>query len=236
MRLGVNIDHIATLREARGGIEPDPVKAVSMCEKAGCDSIVAHLREDRRHINDNDIMLLRKNISTRFNMEMSINKGIIDIAKKIRPDQVTLVPERRQELTTEGGLNIKAYIKEITRAVEALKKNSIEVSLFIDPEKRGIYAAKVMGVDAVEIHTGAYSLTNTRPSMKKEYDKIKKAVEYALSLGLIVNAGHGLNYSNVKNIAKIHGINELNIGHSIVSRAVFSGLYEAVSDMKALIS
>ncbi len=234
-KLGMNIDHVATLRQARGGIEPDPVWAASVCEKAGCDSIVAHLREDRRHVNDADAWALKKAVKTRFNLEMSINRDIVEIAKRLRPHQATLVPERRQELTTEGGMSIAKYSKRIGRAVEALQKKGIEVSIFVDPNKREIYAAKKIGAEIIEIHTGRYSLVRTTRSAKKEFRKIKEAIEYALSLGFEVNAGHGLNYENVKRIAGIKGVNELNIGHSIVSRAVFSGLYRAVKDMKGLI-
>ncbi len=233
--LGVNIDHIATLRQARGGMEPDPVKLASICEKAGCDSIVAHLREDRRHINDRDIELLKKMLTTRFNLEMSINKGIVNIAKRIKPDQATLVPERRLELTTEGGLSVYKNNAKIGRVSEELLKKGISVSLFIDPSEREIKATKDIGVNIIEIHTGGYSLAKTQKDVKKEFEKIKHAHFYALSLGFTVNAGHGLNYDNVKPIAKIKGINELNIGHSIISRAVEVGLYNAVKEIKGLI-
>lgn len=234
-KLGVNVDHVATLRQARGGIEPDPVLAASICEQAGCDSIVAHLREDRRHINDADIKALRKIVTTRFNLEMSINRNIVEIAKRVLPHQATLVPERRQELTTEGGLSVVKYRKKICSVVKSFKEKEIEVSIFIDPDEGEICAAKSIGVDIIEIHTGRYSLARTKRAIEKEYKKIKEACDYALSLGLVVNAGHGLNYNNVKRIARIKGINELNIGHSIISRAVFTGLYRAVKDMKALI-
>ena len=233
--LGVNVDHVATLREARGGIEPDPVYAAAICEKAGCDSIVAHLREDRRHINDRDIRILKEKVTTRFNLEMSINSGIVEIAKKIRPHQSTLVPEKRQELTTEGGMSVIKYKKKIAKVIEALKKSGIEVSIFIDPNKKEISAAKDIGVDVVEIHTGRYCLAKTKKMVEKEYMKIKDTTDYALSLGFIVNAGHGLDYNNVARIAGIKGINELNIGHSIMAQAVFTGLYKAVKDMRALI-
>jgi pyridoxine 5-phosphate synthase len=234
-KLGINIDHIATLRQARGGIEPDPVEAALICEKAGCDSIVAHLREDRRHINDNDIIRLRKAVITRFNLEMSINPEIVDIALKIGPDQVTLVPEKRQELTTEGGLCITKYEKKLAKLTELFNKKGIDVSVFIDPDKNEARAAIYIGIGIIEIHTGSYSLAENKRSMEKEFNKIKDMAEYAGSKGLIVNAGHGLNYYNVKRIAKIKGMNELNIGHSVISRAVFMGLREAVKDMKALI-
>ena len=233
-KLGVNVDHVATLREARGGIEPDPAWAASICEQAGCDSIVAHLREDRRHINDADVRLLKKNVRTRFNLEMSINKDIVAVAKKIAPHQATLVPEKRQELTTEGGMCVTKQKKKIADVVKALKKKKIEVSIFIDPCETEIRAAKNIGAEVIEIHTGQYSLVSTWKAVDKEFKKIENAVNLALSLGLVVNAGHGLNYSNAQRIANIKGLNELNIGHSIISRAIFSGLYNAVKDMKEL--
>ncbi len=235
-KLGVNVDHVATLRQARGGIEPCPVDAAFVCEKAGCDSIVAHLREDRRHINDNDIIQLRKRIRTRFNLEMSMNPCIVNIALKIGPDQVTLVPEKRQELTTEGGLSVIKFEKRLSGLVKLFNAKGIDVSVFIAPDKDEIRSSINIGIGTIEIHTGEYSLTRDKKSQGKEFDKIKNAALYAISKGLIVNAGHGLNYANVKRIAGIKGINELNIGHSIISRAVFTGLGKAVKDMKALIS
>ncbi|MBU1147307.1 MAG: pyridoxine 5'-phosphate synthase [Candidatus Omnitrophica bacterium] len=233
--LGVNVDHVATVRQARGGIEPDPVQAALLCEKAGCDSIVAHLREDRRHINDADVRTLRRTIRTRFNLEMSINPGIVEIAKRIKPDQATLVPEKRQELTTEGGLCVTRNKKKIGRVIDSLLKKGIAVSLFIDPDEREIGAAKEIGAAIIEIHTGLYSLVKTKKSIDREFKKIKEATKFALSLGMVVNAGHGLDYTNAARIARIKGMNELNIGHSIISRAMFTGLYKAVRDMKALI-
>jgi len=232
-KLGVNIDHVATLRQARGGYEPDPISAAIECEKAGCDSIVAHLREDRRHINDQDIIRLRKSIKTKFNLEMSMNPEIVDIALKIGPDQVTIVPEKRQELTTEGGLSIIKYENKLAKLAELFNKEGIGVSVFIDPDKNEIWPAIYIGIGIIEIHTGSYSLAKDKRSREKEFNKIRQASEYALCKGLIVNAGHGLNYANVKRIADIKGINELNIGHSIISMAVFTGLYKAVKDMKA---
>jgi len=232
--LGVNVDHVATLREARGGREPDPVRAAVICEQAGCDSIVAHLREDRRHIHDADIRVLKKAIRTRFNLEMSINAGIVEIAKRVRPDQATLVPEKRQELTTEGGLSVLKNAKRIGRIVEGLRKKCIDVSIFIDPVEREIRAAKDIGAGVIEIHTGRYADAKTKKAVDREFERIKRSCEFALSLGFIVNAGHGLNYANTKRVARIKGINELNIGHSIISRAAFAGLYRAVRDMKAL--
>ncbi|MDP6686260.1 MAG: pyridoxine 5'-phosphate synthase [Candidatus Omnitrophota bacterium] len=233
-KLGVNIDHVATLREARGGIEPDPIWAAAICEKAGCDSIVAHLREDRRHINDKDIWALKKRVKTRLNLEMSINPGIVKIARRVKPHQATLVPEKRQELTTEGGLSVARHKKKVARAVEQLKAKGIEVSLFIDPNHKEIRASKDIGVDIIEIHTGSYSLVQSKKAIDKEFNKIKDAVIYGLSLGIEVNAGHGLNYTNTRRIARLKGMNELNIGHSIMSRAIFTGLYKAVRDMRGL--
>jgi len=234
-KLGVNVDHVATLRQARGGLEPDPICAAAICEQAGCDSIVAHLREDRRHVNDRDIRALKRKVGTKFNLEMSINKEIVEIAKRLRPHQSTLVPERREELTTEGGLSVIRHREKLRRVIGSLKKSGIEVSIFIDPDKREISAAKDIGAEVIEIHTGKYCLAKTNGSIDKEYIRIKDAVEYALGLGFIVNAGHGLDYNNVKRIAGIKGINELNIGHSIMSRAVFAGLYNAVKDMRMLV-
>jgi len=234
-KLGVNIDHVATLRQARGGEEPCPVEAALICEKAGCDSIVAHLREDRRHINDTDIVELRKRIKTRFNLEMSINPEIVDIALRIGPDQVTLVPEKRQELTTEGGLSVIKYKKKLAGIRELFREKGIDVSVFIGTDKKEIQAAIYIGIGIIEIHTGEYSLAKDKKSMDKEFKKIKDSAEYAMSKNIIVNAGHGLNYTNVERIANIKGINELNIGHSIISRAVFAGLYKAVKDMNLLI-
>ncbi|HAZ10925.1 MAG: pyridoxine 5'-phosphate synthase [Omnitrophica bacterium GWA2_41_15] len=235
-KLGVNIDHVATLRQARGGIEPDTIEAALICEKAGCDSIVAHLREDRRHINDRDVFELRKRINTRFNLEMSINPEIVDIALKLGPDQVTLVPEKRQELTTEGGLSVIKFEKKLAKITALFNKKGIDVSVFIGPDKNEIRSAIYIGIGTIEIHTGEYSLAKDKKSMAREFKKIKDSAEYAMSRDIIVNAGHGLNYMNVKPIADIKGINELNIGHSIISRAVFTGLCQAVQDMKALCS
>ncbi|MDP2911021.1 MAG: pyridoxine 5'-phosphate synthase [Candidatus Omnitrophota bacterium] len=235
-KLGVNIDHVATLRQARGGTEPDPVESALICEKAGCDSIVAHLREDRRHINDRDVIELRRRINTRFNLEMSINPEIVEIALKIGPDQVTLVPEKRQELTTEGGLSVIKFEKRLARISGLFREKGIDVSVFIGPDKKEMRAAIYIGRGVIEIHTGEYSLAKNKKSQEKEFKKIQDAAFYAMSRGLIVNAGHGLNYENVSKIAGIKGINELNIGHSIISRAIFTGISKAVRDMKLLAS
>jgi len=235
-KLGVNIDHVATLRQARGGREPDPVESALICEKTGCDSIVAHLREDRRHINDRDVVELKRRIKTRFNLEMSINPEIVEIALKIGPDQVTLVPEKRQELTTEGGLSVTKCEKRLAKISGLFREKGIDVSVFIGPDKKEIQAAIYIGIGVIEIHTGEYSLARDKKSREKEFRKIKEAAFYAMSKGLIVNAGHGLNYENTARIAGIKGINELNIGHSIISRAVFTGLSKAVREMKILTS
>lgn len=234
-KLGVNIDHVATVRQARMTIEPDPVLAASICETAGCDSIVVHLREDRRHIQDRDVRLLRKSVRTRLNLEMSINKEIVEIARIIRPDQSTLVPEKRQELTTEGGLDVKGNLKQIKKVVERLAQKGIAVSLFINPERSQIEASKKTGAGIIELHTGNYAEGRLDTKVKKELNRLKDAVKYGLDLGLVVNAGHGLTYQNVVPVARIPGIEELNIGHSIVSRAVFVGLEMAVREMKELI-
>lgn len=234
-KLGVNIDHVATIREARRIFYPDPVEAAAICEEAGCDSVVCHLREDRRHIKDADVKRLRETVLTRLNLEMSINKDIVDIACAIKPDQATLVPEKRKELTTEGGLDVVKYEKQVTAVVRRLGEDGIETSLFIDPSKKQIDASRKTGASIVELHTGEYANAKNVAVMRKELEKIKKAVEHALSLGLEVNAGHGLNYGNVKQIASIKGINELNIGHSIISRAVLVGLRQAVEEMLDII-
>lgn len=230
IRLGVNIDHVATLRQARGGVIPDPIEAALICQRAGADSIVAHLREDRRHIQDKDTILLQKKIK-RFNLEMSINPGIVDIACSLKPYQATLVPEKRQELTTEGGLDVVLYERKIKKVVDKLKNNNIVVSLFIDPEKRQIDASRKSGCEFVELHTGRYADSKTAGKCKLHLQEIAEATKYAKKVGLRVNAGHGLNYQNVASIARIPGMEELNIGHSIVSYAVFVGLEEAVRRM-----
>ncbi len=235
IKLGVNIDHVATLREARKEKEPDPLLAAEICEQAGADSIIAHLREDRRHINDTDVKRLRKTVKTRFNLEMSIDQKIIDIALKIKPDQATLVPERRREITTEGGLDVVRQFNRVSQVVEILQKWNIKVNLFIDPAKEQIDQVKKMHVHCIELHTGSYSKAQSHLKIKKELDKLQRMTRYARNLGLVVNAGHGLNYENVTAISKIPGMEELNIGHSIVSRAVWIGLENAVREMINLI-
>lgn len=228
--LGVNVDHVATLREARKEKYPSPVQAAQEAQEAGAEWIVAHLREDRRHIQERDIYLIRRYIKN-FNMEMAVTPEMLRIACRIKPDQVTLVPERRKELTTEGGLDVvkkKRYLKE---AVERLKERGIIVSFFIDPSPRQIEAVRECLGDAIEIHTGHYANRET----KTELEKIRNACILGLELGFKVNVGHGLNYKNVRMVSRIKGINEFNIGHSIVSRAVFVGMKQAVKEMIELI-
>jgi len=234
-KLGVNIDHVATLRQARGEDYPDVVAAARICERAGATSIVCHLREDRRHIQDADIWKLRKTVTTRLNLEMSLAAEIVAIACRVRPDQATLVPERRQELTTEGGLDVVKYFQKTKHAVRQLQSKGIEVSLFIDPVKNQIRAAFETGADMVELHTGRYANAKTPAARQKEFKKIKAAAALAQQFGLIVHAGHGLKYDNVKPIAAISGMQELNIGHSIICQAVFDGLARAVGEMNKLI-
>ncbi len=236
VKLGVNVDHIATLRQARGEFDPDPVLAARLCEQAGCDSIVAHLREDRRHIQDRDIVLLRKTVKTRFNLEMSLDAGIVKVALAIKPDQATLVPERRQEITTEGGLDIVRHLKRIKKVSRVLLEAGIDVSFFITPDKKQIDAASKIGVKTIELHTGSYAQSFASRLGIDEFNQIKEMTLYARRLGMVVNAGHGLNYENTYAIARIKGMNELNIGHSIMSRAVFVGLKQAVREMLAIIS
>lgn len=235
VKLGVNIDHVATLRQARRESDPDPIAAARICERAGADSIVAHLREDRRHINDQDIRRLRKSVQTRFNLEMSLNKEIVAIARSIKPNQATFVPEKRCEITTEGGLDIARNFRRIQRASDLLQGAGIEVSLFIDPLKRQVDGAKALGVTMIELHTGCYDRARTRAQIRGELDKLQRMTQYARSLGLTVNAGHGLKYHNVKAVARIPGMEELNIGHSIITRAVFVGLEAAVREMKEIV-
>ena len=234
-KLGVNIDHVATVREARGCTYPDPIEAAMDCMDAGCDSIVCHLREDRRHIKDDDVWRLREVVSTRLNLEMSIAKDIVEIACKVRPEQATLVPEKRRELTTEGGLDVLKYAGKIAGVIQKFNEKKIETSLFINPSKVQIDASKKAGASIIELHTGEYADARTESARLKELDRIKRSVEYANTIGLEVNAGHGLNYANVKDIARIKGINGLNIGHSIIARAVIVGMRQAVEEMIGLI-
>lgn len=234
--LMVNVDHVATVREARGIAEPDPVLAAALAELAGCDGIIVHLREDRRHIQDRDLELLRKTVKTKLNLEMASVPEMVTIAKKIKPDMATLVPEKRQELTTEGGLDVIAQAKSVKQSVQALQKAGITVSLFIDPNPKQIEAAKEkIGADYVEIHTGAFAEARDRDQEKREVRKISEAVDLAFRIGLGVNAGHGLDYHNIRQLLAIELIEEFSIGHSIIARALMVGMAQAVKEMLALI-
>ena len=232
--LGVNIDHIANVRQARRTVEPDPVQFAFLAELGGADSITVHLREDRRHIQDRDVFLLKEIVKTKLNLEMAATEEMLEIAKKILPDYVTLVPEKREEVTTEGGLNVKNNAKFLKNFVKNLKDSNIEVSAFIDPLSEQISYSKDIGFDFIELHTGKYAEL-TGHDQYKELQRIIESTHEANDLGLIVNAGHGLNYNNVKKIASINNMNELNIGHSIVARALAVGLERSVREMKSLI-
>ena len=232
--LGVNIDHVATLRQARRGVYPDPVKAALVCEKAGADSIVAHLREDRRHIQDRDVLCLRRELSIRFNLEMSIAPGVVDLACRVKPVQATLVPERRQELTTEGGLDVVGGFRRLQAACARLQGKGIELSLFIAPDKTQIDKTIELGVGVIELHTGCYAIARTPAAKARELGKLAAMTAYARQHGLVVNAGHGLDYGNTLPVAQLSGMHELNIGHSIMAQAVFVGLERAVKQMRAL--
>lgn len=234
-RLGVNIDHVATIRQARGGTEPDPVTAAAIAELAGADGITIHLREDRRHIQDRDVRILRQTVQTRLNLEMAASQEIIGIALAVKPDMCTLVPEKRQELTTEGGLDVRLNMESIGAAVNRLQEGGAIVSLFIDPDPDQVKAANKVGADYIEIHTGSYAEAKDWKSEEQELRKIENAVKLAAKLGMGVNAGHGLNYSNIKKMASLGGIEEFNIGHAIISRAVLVGLDRAVKDMVELV-
>ena len=230
-RLNVNVDHVATLRQARMGDEPDPVAAAAQAELAGASGIVVHLREDRRHIQERDLLLLRQTVRTKLNMEMAVTDEMIEIACETLPDVVTLVPEKRQEITTEGGLDVRGDTERIAAGIEKLKSSGLFVSIFIDPDPEQISASAQTGAHMVELHTGSYANARDETGMMMELDKIRKSTEDALSHRLRVSAGHGLNYVNVTAVSRIDGIEELNIGHSIVSRAVLSGMEKAVRDM-----
>ncbi len=232
--LGVNIDHVATLRQARGTVYPEPVQAALIAEQAGADGITAHLREDRRHIQDRDIQLLKQMLHTRLNLEMVVTDEMIAIATETKPFACCLVPEKRQELTTEGGLDVAADLPRMKEASQALAEAEIEVSLFIDAEKSQIDAALECGAPVIELHTGAYADAETPAAQLQELKRIQQAAQYANSQGLQVNAGHGLHYHNVEAICRIPEIVELNIGHSIIARAVLCGLEKAVADLKAI--
>ena len=233
--LGVNIDHVATLRQARGTRYPEPVQAALTAEHAGADSITVHLREDRRHIQERDVEMLSTALQTRMNLEMAATAEMLQIATRIRPADCCLVPEKRQELTTEGGLDAAGSIPMLKDHCAALAAADIRVSLFIDADQRQLEAAAEIGVPVVEIHTGHYAAAGGRAVVTTELERIARSAAYGLELGLQVNAGHGLDYHNIKSVAAIEGILEFNIGHAIISRAVFSGLHAAVSDMKRLL-
>jgi pyridoxine 5-phosphate synthase len=234
-KLGLNVDHIATVRQARGGNEPDPVTAAALGELAGAEGITIHLREDRRHIQDRDLDILRRTVKTKLNLEMAATQEMVRIALKVKPEQITLVPEKRQELTTEGGLDVIVNQKLITDTVKRLRDGGIVVSLFVDPSQEQIKAANKTGADCIEIHTGAYAEAVGWPAQERELEAIDTAIKLARKVGLGVNAGHGLNYVNIKALAAIGGIEEYNIGHSIIARAMLMGLDRAVKDMVELI-
>jgi pyridoxine 5-phosphate synthase len=233
--LGVNIDHVATLRQARGTRYPDPVKAALDAEEAGADGITVHLREDRRHIQERDVRLLKDALQTRMNFEMGVTDFMLDFAEQIRPEHICLVPETRQELTTEGGLDVAGQEERIRAAVQRLSKLGCEVSLFIDAEERQIEASRRIGAPAIELHTGRYADAHTPEEAARELARIRDGVACGLAHGLIVNAGHGLHYHNVEPVAAIAGVHELNIGHAIVAHALFVGFKGAVAEMKQLI-
>jgi pyridoxine 5-phosphate synthase len=235
LRLSVNIDHIATIRQARKGVEPDPVAAAVLAELAGADGIIVHLREDRRHIQDRDLRLARQVVRTKLNLEMAATDEMQRIALDVRPDIVTLVPEKREELTTEGGLEVLSRIETLKKFLGPLQDAGIPVSLFIDPDKQQISAAQKTGAAWIEIHTGAFANGPNERERNEEFGKIVESAQLAASLGLRVGAGHGLNYVNVKAITRIREVEELNIGHSIISRASLMGMERAVRDMIELI-
>jgi pyridoxine 5-phosphate synthase len=235
-KLGVNIDHVATLRQARRELRPDPVEAAALCERAGADGITVHLREDRRHIQEHDVLTLRRTVATHLNLEMASTPAMIDFAANLKPDMATLVPERREELTTEGGLDAAARLAEISGAVAALQGRGIPVSLFIEPDAAQVDAALKSGAAFVEFHTGAYAHAFEAGDSSAEFARIAKAAVYARERGLQVNMGHGLDYRNVRPIAELEGVWELNIGHSIMARAILVGMEHAVADMKALVT
>jgi pyridoxine 5-phosphate synthase len=234
IRLAVNVDHVATLREARGISEPDPVLGASICELAGAEGIVVHLREDRRHIQDRDVRLLRQTVKTKLNLEMGATEEIIKFALAVKPDMVTLVPEKRKELTTEGGLNVAGQKKKLTKVISRMNDAGIPVSLFIDPDSRQIAAAGDVGATFVEIHTGRYADAGSEEEQDQEFEQVAAAAEEAYEAGLRVNAGHGLNYVNTRRVAALETVEELSIGHAIMARAIMVGLDQAVREMLGL--
>ena len=234
IKLGINVDHVATVRQARGTRYPDPVSAALVAERAGADSITIHLREDRRHIQEHDVELMQRMVETRVNLEMAVTDAMVEIALRYRPSDCCLVPEKREELTTEGGLDVASQRDRITEACGRLTEAGIRVSLFIDPEPEQLEASVACGVSVVELHTGAYADATGRAAGARELDRIRRATEVGEGLGLTLHAGHGLHYHNVQPVAAIPAVVELNIGHAIVARALFDGLGKAVADMKAL--
>lgn len=235
IQLCVNVDHIATLRQARGGREPDPIEGAKICESNGADGITVHLREDRRHIQDEDVFNLKKVVKGKLNLEMALSEDIIDIAKRVLPDQITIVPEKREEITTEGGLDVAANMKKIRDVVREFHELGVIISLFIEPNRDTIAQSKETGTDFIEIHTGTYCSAINERDAGNEIQRIYEAAEYALEQGIRINAGHGLNYVNLKPILKTPGLEELNIGHAMISRSIFTGLAEAVRDMVSII-
>lgn len=235
VHLGVNIDHVATVRQARRTYEPDPVWAAALAELGGADGITLHLREDRRHITDRDLRILRETVTVKLNLEMACEPEVLLIACKVKPDQATLVPERREEVTTEGGLDIASQKDRVAHAVHVLREAGISVSLFLDPDPRQIGAAAALRADAVEIHTGQYALAKPGPAQEKQLEIVRAAGVQIRAAGMTLHAGHGLTYRNVPPIAAIEGMHELNIGHSIVARAIMVGFEQAVREMKRLI-
>jgi pyridoxine 5-phosphate synthase len=233
LTLGVNIDHVATIRQARRALEPDPIAAAVLAELAGADGITAHLREDRRHIQDRDVRLLRATVSTHLNLEMAATEEMVKIALEIQPNYVTLVPERREEITTEGGLDIAGQLERLQEVVDRLQSAHIPVSLFIDPDSAQIKASQATGARFIELHTGSYANAIKEIDLQQQLAKLEQGCSEALALGLRVNAGHGLTYRNVYPVACLPGMEELNIGHSIVSRAVLVGMERAIREMKA---
>lgn len=233
--LGVNIDHVATVRQARKTYEPDPVWAAALAELGGADGITIHLREDRRHIQDRDLRILRETVTVKLNLELACESGVLNIACQTLPDQATLVPEKREEVTTEGGLDVVGHREAVARAIDQLKQAGIHVSLFLDPDPRQIELAAQLGAEAVELHTGQYALTKGS-AQQEQLQLLITSGQQIRELGLALHAGHGLNYHNVRPVAKIEGMHELNIGHSIIARAIMIGLEDAVREMKDLVS
>lgn len=234
--LGVNIDHVATVRQARLTNEPDPIHAAVLAEQGGADGITVHLREDRRHIQERDVRLLRQMLRVHLNLEMAVDQQVTDFALDVVPDMATLVPEKREELTTEGGLDVVGQRDRVASCVDQLQQKGIEVSLFIDPDIDQVRVSKELGVEAIELHTGAYADAATKPDAAEEFQRILEASRFANECGLILNMGHGLTYRNVQPIAEVEGVHELNIGHSIMSHAMMVGMERAVREMKDLIS